>query len=86
MLEPFKVDIKGWLWYGKEMTLFVLLLPPASNIELVLLDWGERFGFEEQVDTFIVRLVVFQVVASISVHEIPSSHVWSLPMANHLTT
>jgi len=47
--KPFKVDAVGWSWCDEETTLFMLLLPPGLNRELLLLYWdlGGRFGFEE---------------------------------------
>ena len=44
-----EVDVVGWSWYDRETALFVLLLLPGLNRELVLLCWdlGEGFGFEE---------------------------------------
>jgi len=44
-----EIDVAGWSWCGGETALFVLLLLPGLNRELVLLcrDLGEGFGFEE---------------------------------------
>ena len=44
----FELDVVGWSWYGRETDLFVLLLLPGLNRELVRLcrDLGEGFGFE----------------------------------------
>jgi hypothetical protein len=48
---PLEVDTAGWRsCCGRELTLFVLLLPPPGlNRELLLLLWdfGEKFGFKE---------------------------------------